>query len=95
MTVEDAQHIAEIVAWFRTAATAKYARGVTEHGGYLPRKGGLLAEAEAECLDLPIYVRTIRQQLARALEELDAGRVERARAILALVLYGAPSDRLA
>lgn len=91
---EDRAHCRRVVDWFFSAATNKYARGIKEHGGHLPDKGGLLAEAEAECLDLPIYVRTLREQLERIERFLEAGRVEDAMVALAHILHGTPRDRL-
>jgi hypothetical protein len=91
---QDREHAARIVNWFSVEAVAKYARGIKEHGGHLPDKGGLLAEAEAECLDLPIYIRTIREQLERAVALIQNGRGDDAVLALNIILYGTPADRL-
>lgn len=92
MRQEDAAHCQEIVEWFSREAKAKYEKGTIEHGGFLPRKGGLLAEAEAECLDLPIYIRTIRVQLERVYELLQQGRHVEARHIIFTILRGTPDN---
>lgn len=94
MTEQDRQHALEVIEWFSNEAYKKYARGVVEHGGYLPCKGGLLAEAEAECLDLPIYVRTLRVQLTRVLHAIEDGRAQDAANALRDILHGTPDDRL-
>ena len=94
MTEQDRQHAITIINWFSTEAFNKYHRGTVEHGGHLPDKGGLLAEAEAEALDLPIYLRTLRDQLDRVLTALRDGRVDEAITSLHRILNGTPADRL-
>ena len=94
LSEQDHQHVLSVMAWFSDEAMAKYTRGVAEHGGHLPDKGGMLAEAEAECLDLPIYLRTLRDQLRRIESWLEHGRVEDAKLGLHCILHGTPADRL-
>ncbi len=94
MNAEDRAHAKDIADWFSVAMVDKYHRGTVEHGGYLPRKGGLLAEAEAECLDLPVYVRTLRAQLTRIHAAMVEDRHDEALASLSAILFGTPEDRL-
>jgi hypothetical protein len=94
VTEQDTKHALEISEWFDSAVFSKYSQGVFEHGGHLPDKGGLLAEAEAECLDLPVYIRTLRGQLERVLEALRVGHYTQAEDSLAAILHGTPEDRL-
>lgn len=81
------------IDWFSEAAFNKMAAGSLEHGGVLRTKGGLLAEAEAECLDLVIYVRAVRAQL-EAIHANLADHPQEAASALRLLLYGDTTDVL-
>ena len=94
MTEQDRKHAHDIINWFAEAVFDKYSKGVIEHGGHLHDKGGLLAEVEAECLDLPVYIRTLRAQLVRVLAAVESGRYGEARLALRYILHGTPEDRL-
>lgn len=94
MTEQDRLHILSIIDWFSVHGFKKYAAGTVEHGGHLPNKGGLLKEAEAESLDLPIYLRTLRVQLQRVLLAINEGRTKEAATALHRILNGKPDDLL-
>jgi hypothetical protein len=91
---QDIDHAHRILNWVTTGIWNKYARGIAEHGGHLPHKGGLLKEAECEVLDLIVYVSTIREQMTRIEGQLEAGRVEDARLGLRHLLHGTTADRM-
>lgn len=90
----DHKMITEIINWFAQHSFDKYHAGALNHGGTLPRKGGLLHEAEMECLDHVIYIRALRHQLAGIYDGLKRGAVSDSTEALRLVLYGHPTDKL-
>lgn len=94
MPDRDLKHAQEIARWFRDAGTEKYAKGIIEHGGHLPDKGGLLRELENEMLDGTIYTRTLRDQLTRVYAALLDGRNHEAMTALDAIIHGSPADRL-
>ena len=90
----DRQHALSIVGWFHESALNKYAKGIFEHGGHLPDKGGLLHEAECEVLDQAIYLRTVRGQLLRIEKWIEDGATEKALVAIGHILRGSTLDRL-
>ena len=94
MTTEDRDHISAITAWFDDTVAVKYANGVKEHGGHLPDKGGVFAEAENEVLDMAVYLRTLRGQLEGVLALLQAHRPDAAEYNLKAILFGDMARRL-
>lgn len=94
MTIPDAdrEHALSVINWFSEASFNKYAKGIQEHGGHLPDKGGLLHEAECEILDQAIYLRTVRAQLLRIERWLEHGATEKALIAIGHVLRGTPLD---
>ena len=91
---DDRATISGTINWFAQSAYQKFERGVIEHGGTLTRKGGLLAEAEAECLDHIIYTRAIRHQLDGILDAITRGDLDIAKTSLKMLLRGSPKDTL-
>ena len=94
MDEPDRQHALSVISWFSEASFDKYAKGIKEHGGHLPDKGGLLKEAECEVLDQAIYLRTVRVQLQRVERWLEDGKTENALVAIGHILRGTPLDRL-
>jgi len=90
----DHKMITEVINWFAQQSFDKYHDGAVQHGGTLPCKGGLLHEAEMECLDHVIYIRALRHQLSGIYVGLKSGRVSDSTEALRLVLYGHPTDTL-
>jgi hypothetical protein len=91
---KDRQTITDVINWFARAGWDKFAAGVLHHGGVLVTKGGLLHEAEMECLDHAIYIRALRHQLAGIYDALVRGDTVDATQALRLVLYGKPTETL-
>ena len=91
---QDRQTIMDAINWFCKEGYNKFARGVSDHGGTLVCKGGLLNEAEMECLDHAIYIRALRHQLAGIYDGLKRGAVSDSTEALRLVLYGKATDTL-
>ncbi len=60
-----ADHIRFILHWFTDTLTSKYHRGQQEHGGLCFEKPNMLQHAEEEILDLVVYHKTAKDQLAR------------------------------
>ena len=56
------EHLEEIKKELNELVTAKYQRGVKEHGEGLWLKEGLLEEAIDEAIDLIVYLLTIKKQ---------------------------------
>jgi hypothetical protein len=79
-------HLTRILNYLSSAITDKYHRGQQEHGGQLWRKAGMLAHAEAEMLDLCVYIPTLRDQLTEVQTMLQHGAMEEARDALARIL---------
>lgn len=94
MNEPDRQHATRVVNWLTEAVWNKYDAGIKRHGGHLPDKGGLLHEAECEVLDQAVYIRTLREQLARIEGWIEAGRTEDALIAIGYILRGSPLDRL-
>ena len=97
MTTLDDQHRAHALRVVNAATESifnKYAAGQRQHGGHLPHKGGLQAEAWAEAVDLIVYLSTIREQLSAIHLALQDGKVQEATSALRLLLYGDTTDTL-
>jgi|TARA_B100000949_G_scaffold227033_1_gene233010 hypothetical protein len=56
-------HIESILKWLQRAMAEKYHRGQQEHGGELWTKPGAMRNLEDELLDLPVYYKTVKDQL--------------------------------
>jgi len=91
---QDRRTFLDTLHWFGEAGMAKMTAGSAQHGGVLRHKGGLLAEAEAECLDHVIYLRAIRYQLEGIYDALGRGEAMNAASALRLLLHGDTSDIL-
>ena len=63
MYPSDEHHIQAILAMFEHDATAKYRKGILEHGGHLWEKSGLIDEAINEAIDQVIYLYTLKAQI--------------------------------
>jgi hypothetical protein len=84
-------HLARILNYLTTAITDKYHKGQQEHGGQLWQKAGMLGHAEAEMLDLCVYIPTLRDQLTDVLADLSQGHYMEAEHNLRRIL-GTPED---
>ena len=91
---EDHTTICAVINNFAHHAWNKFAAGIAEHGGTLTHKGGLLHEAENECIDLVIYHHAVRHQLEGVLDALNRGEVLIAKDSLRMMLRGSTKDRL-
>ena len=94
MNEQDRAHALATIHWFAEHGYAKMAHGSEEHGGVLRHKGGLLAEAEAECLDFAFYIRAIRYQLEAIYLAVGDGHAQEAAGALRLLLQGDTTDIL-
>ena len=94
MNDQDRAHAVATINWFAERGYDKMAHGSAQHGGVLRTKGGLLAEAEAECLDFAFYIRAIRFQLDGIYDALGRGEAMNAASALRLLLYGDTTDTL-
>ncbi len=63
MTPQQTAHLVNIQNSFIEAVRDKYRKGVEEHGGNLWEKTNLIDEAMNECIDLYVYLYTLREQL--------------------------------
>ena len=81
------QHIESIILWLDRVMTRKYHRGQREHGGSLWMKPGAMKNLEEELLDLPVYYKTAKDQLATMASE------GKSAAEAYEFLYGEPHDR--
>ena len=63
MNKEHDQHLLKILATFTRLAIDKYKKGVSEHGGNLWKKKGLIDMAIDEAIDQVIYLITLKQQI--------------------------------
>lgn len=68
---EHQEHLDSILTQFTQLCAAKYIKGNTEHGGFLPDKDGLLDMAIDEVVDLAVYLLTLKQQLKELVRKID------------------------
>jgi deoxyhypusine synthase len=94
MNDQDRAHALRVVNAASESIFEKYSAGALLHGGHLPHKGGLQAEAWAEAVDLIVYLSTIKEQLGAIHLALQDGKVQEATSALRLLLYGDTTDTL-
>ncbi len=63
MRPEDHAHVERVILEQDELIRAKYEAGRKEHGGDCWRKPGMLAHALDESADLPVYLRSLRDQM--------------------------------
>lgn len=68
------QHISQIISWFASHATEKYAKGAREHKGRLWRKPVMKSLLRPEVIDLVIYFQVLEEQWENVLHEIEMAR---------------------
>ena len=62
-------HVVALLNWLTAVLPRKYRSGQDEHGGELYAKPGALSNLEEEVIDLVVYHKTARDQLAALARE--------------------------
>ncbi|HUX01585.1 MAG TPA: hypothetical protein VMY35_11455 [Phycisphaerae bacterium] len=79
-------HIRAVLAFWKQFVTVKYWKGQVEHGGDLWTKAGMLHHVEQEAADIAVYLATLRLQLTKVAEHLNAQHYEAASDLLESIL---------
>ena len=72
MYPSDEHHLQAIIASFESEVSAKYRKGVIEHGWHLYDQPGMIDNAIEEVLDLYVYLHTLRDQMKALQAKFDA-----------------------